>query len=76
MLINLTINNDGTFINGEKVTNVTLKEINPTKFMDLKFKLGIKENARFAGGLNLFGKKFGDYNQGLSLIIDYEVKDK
>lgn len=76
ILINLTINNDGTFINGERVSDTTLEDINPSKLLDLRFRIGIKENARYAGGVNLFGKNFGDYNQGLNFIVNYDTKDK
>ncbi len=74
MLVNLTINNEGTFINGEKVGDITLKEVNPTKNLILSFKIGVKENARYVGGVNIFGKNFGDYQQGINFIVDYEVK--
>ena len=73
MLINLTIDNDGTFINGEKINNISLRDINIAQFDVLKFKIGIKENARYIGGINLFGKKFGDYNQAINFIVDYET---
>ena len=73
MLVNLTINNDGAFINGEKTNNISLHDINISNFDVLKFKIGIKENARYIGGSNLFGKKFGDYNQAINFIVDYET---
>lgn len=73
MLINLTINNNGTYINGDKVSDITLNDIKPTQHTDLKFRIGIKDNARYIGGINLFGKNFGDYNQGINFIVNYEI---
>lgn len=40
--------------------------------MDLR--LGVKEDARYKGGMNLFGKKFGDHEQDLVMKIFYSVK--
>lgn len=37
-------------------------------------RLGVKENAVFKGGMNLFGKKFGDYEQDLVMKIFYSVE--
>ena len=76
MLVNLTITDNGTFINGEKVTEISLRDIYPTKFSDLKFRIGVKDNARYVGGINLFGKNFGDYNQAINFIVNYETKEK
>lgn len=75
-LVNLTINNNGTFINGEKINNISLRDINPAQYDILKFKIGIKDNARYVGGVNLFGKNFGDYNQAINFIVNYETKEK
>ena len=38
-------------------------------FIDVK--LGNKPGAKYEGGFNLFGKHYGDYNQGIVLTMEY-----
>ncbi len=35
----------------------------------VRFELGIKESAVHRGGINLFGKNFGDFNQAIIMTI-------
>ncbi|MBS1400086.1 MAG: ArsR family transcriptional regulator [Clostridia bacterium] len=42
-----------------------------TKEKCLRFKLGVKKNAKYAGGLNLFGRNFGDFQQGIRISATY-----
>ena len=39
-------------------------------FVDLK--IGVKDDAEHVGGMNLFGKNFGDYNQAIVMTIKYQ----
>ena len=58
----------GMFINGQTDTC----DFDDLKIYDgnaIKLTIGIKENAVHRGGLNLFGKNFGDYQQSLVMIL-------
>ena len=68
----LTINKFGTFIDGLKISDITLNDINLNYKSDLLFKLAIPEDAKHIGGLTIFGKNFGNYNQGINIRIVYE----
>lgn len=35
----------------------------------IKFKIGIKEDAEYIGGINLFGKNFGDFPQAIKMTV-------
>ena len=35
----------------------------------IKLDIGIKEDAEHKGGINLFGKNFGDYPQAIVMIV-------
>lgn len=63
------ITNEGTFINEKKCSDVTLNDLSLSKSGLLNFRLGVKKNAKNRGGINLFGSKFGDYNQHIIVII-------
>ena len=40
----------------------------------IRLKIGIKEDAKYVGGINIFGKGFGDTDQNISLQIAYVDK--
>ena len=56
---------DGTYIDEEKVSAACLSDYDLTENPYISVRIGIKEDADHAGGLNLFGKQFGDYGQDL-----------
>jgi len=68
----LAINKFGTFIDGLKISDITLADINLDYKSDLLLKLAIPEDAKHKGGLTIFGKNFGNYNQGIDIRIIYE----
>jgi len=68
----LAINKFGTFIDGLKISDITLSDINLDYKSDLLLKLAIPEDAKHKGGLTIFGKNFGNYNQGIDIRIIYE----
>lgn len=53
----------GSFLDGVQVSEVTLADLNLEGTFSLR--LGVAEDAQNVGGMNLFGKGFGDYGQGL-----------
>ena len=65
------IRSDGSYLNGEKISEVT---VNRLSIMDRAFvsvKIGNKPGAKYEGGFNLFGKHYGDYNQDIVLTMEY-----
>lgn len=67
----LVINDKGTFIDGMQISNITIKEFNFNYKSTIKFKLGIPDTAKYIGGLTIFGKNFGNYNQNINVRISY-----
>lgn len=67
----ITINNYGTFIDGLKVSKVTLNDLNLTYKSDIIFKIFVPETSKHLGGVTLFGDNFGNYNQGIQVRIIY-----
>ena len=65
----ITINNYGTFIDGLKVSKVTLNDLNLTYKSDIIFKIFVPETSKHLGGVTLFGDNFGNYNQGIQVRI-------
>lgn len=67
----LVINRKGTFIDGLKISDVTINDFNLDYRSNIRFKLGVDENATHKGGLTLFGKSFGNYGQDINVAISY-----
>lgn len=63
---------DGTFLDGEKISECTLKEYGLSENEYISVRIGIKEDAGHRGGLNLFGNCFGDYPQDIKLTLFYK----
>lgn len=65
-----TINEKGVLIDGIlKNKNVSISDLGITSNKPIILKIGIKENAIHKGGINLFGKHFGDYPQAIVLEL-------
>ena len=75
MLKMLVINNDGTFIDGHKLSDVTAKELGLTSKSSIKLKMEVPDTAEHVGGLTIFGKGFGNYNQDINVKMKYSNLD-
>lgn len=62
---------DGTWIDGVRVSDVTLTDLDLTGRPTVDVRIGVDAEARHVGGLNLFGKAFGNYPEDLTLSIGY-----
>ncbi|MBQ9120496.1 MAG: winged helix-turn-helix transcriptional regulator [Lachnospiraceae bacterium] len=71
MLKLIVINNQGTFIDGLKISDVSLKEMKLDYRSPLKLKFAVPEDATHVGGLTIFGTGFGNYNQDIKVSISY-----
>lgn len=67
----LVINKKGTFIDGLKISDMSIRNFNFDFKSTIKFKIGIPDDARHVGGLTIFGKTFGNYNQDINIRIHY-----
>ena len=65
------VSKEGTFINGNKVLDITVEELAVMEQAYVSVRIGNKPDAHYVGGFNIFGKHFGDYNQDIILTIEY-----
>lgn len=68
------INGKGTFIDGEPLSAVTLDQLNLHQKSYFTVRLGVKDEADNVGGINLFGRRFGNYELDLLLRIHHRRK--
>ncbi|MCA0757765.1 ArsR family transcriptional regulator [Paenibacillus sp. N4] len=67
----IKITNGGTFIDGHKISDVTLGEVDVLS-KQWKFRIAVEPDAENVGGLTLFGAGFGNYNQDIVFKLYYE----
>lgn len=70
-LLKISITNQGTFFNTSKISDVSIANLNIDAHDLLRFRIGVKKDSKYVGGINLFGKHFGDYNQDITMMVEY-----
>lgn len=68
-LVTWQITRDGTFVADHKVSEVTLDALSLEEHHAIRLRIGIAEDARHPGGLNLFGRGFGNHDQDIVLRL-------
>ena len=71
----LSINQGGSFIDGHRISKVAIDDLALTYKSELSLKLAVPDEANNIGGLTIFGKGFGNYNQGIRVRVIYETKN-
>lgn len=69
----IVINKKGTFVDGLKISDVSIGQFDLDYKSTIRFKFLIPEEAKNVGGLTLFGNDFGNYNQGIKVRIAYSA---
>jgi len=63
------VNTEGAFLDRNQVSDVTLEDLELNDRHSIKVRIGIADNAKHIGGLNIFGKGFGDHDQDIILKL-------
>ena len=71
-LVTFEITREGTFVNNKKSGDVTVEDLMLMDSHKIKVKFGNRDDAKHVGGFNIFGRKFGDYTQGIVMGIGYQ----
>ena len=70
LLEKITVNNDGVFMNNIFVSDkVRFDDLHICDGSSIKLDIGVKDDAKHKGGINLFGKNFGDYPQAIIMTL-------
>jgi predicted transcriptional regulator len=71
LLKNWKVDDQGTYLDDVKLSDITLGELQLQIKKPIRFRIGVKHDARNIGGINLLGKQFGDYEQDIIMRIMY-----
>ncbi len=70
LLQKITVNKDGVLVNNVLVSDkVRFDDLHIYDGTSVKLDIGIKPDAKHKGGINLFGKNFGDYPQAIIMAL-------
>ncbi len=57
----------GTYVDGVKISPVSLKDLDLETHRSIRLRVGVREDAKHPGGINIFGRGFGNYDQDIVL---------
>ncbi|MFR8547981.1 MAG: ArsR/SmtB family transcription factor [Lachnospiraceae bacterium] len=71
LLKTIGVSDKGVSLDGILITdNITIDSLSLPTMPYISFKIAIKEDAIHTGGINIFGKSYGDYSQNIIMYID------
>jgi len=69
LLVSWKITRDGIFLNNEKTSTMSIGDLKATETPFIRIVFYIDENSNYKGGLNLFGRKYGNHEQGIIMKL-------
>ena len=63
------ISSKGTFMGTKKLSSVTLAQLRLAEHHSIRLRIGIDDNAAHPGGVNIFGRGFGNHNQDILMRL-------
>jgi len=70
-LLTIRITKHGVYADGKKLSDLTIDQFREEQSGMWDLKVEIKEDAENVGGVTLFGKGFGNYDQDINFITYY-----
>ena len=68
-LKNWRVGADGTYVDGLRISSVNLAALDLKTHHSIRVRIGVKDDAKHPGGINIFGRGFGNYDQDILLRI-------
>lgn len=71
ILKTLTINRSGVFMDSVRISNVRIDQLHLDYRDKIYFRMAVPDSAKHIGGLTVFGRGYGNYNQDIEFRIQY-----
>lgn len=72
LLKTISVDGSGTYLDGVmKSEEITIDTLALSAQPYISFKIEIKKDAKHVGGINIFGKSYGDYPQNIVMHVEY-----
>ena len=72
----IVINRNGTYVDGLKISDVSINEFQLNSNSTIKFRFAVDEGSEHVGGFTVFGKTFGNYAQDINVGIGYAPAER
>ncbi|AMM83498.1 helix-turn-helix domain-containing protein [Martelella lutilitoris] len=69
MLKRFRVTGSGAYVDGVRMSDVRLADLGLERHHSIRLSISVHEDARHPGGVNIFGKGFGNYDQDIVLRI-------
>lgn len=69
MLKTWSVGPGGTYVDGIKISDVKASDVDLDEHRSVRIRIEVKADGRHPGGINIFGRGFGNYDQDLLLRI-------
>jgi len=63
------VTTDGTYVDGMKISPVSLVDLDLAHHHSIRLRIAVKADARHPGGINIFGRGFGNYDQEIVMRL-------
>lgn len=73
LLKTILINEIGSFIDGIKASDIKAADLNLSFGKEISFKIANDEQTKNVGGVTIFGRSFGNYNQDIKVILTHDM---
>ncbi len=67
-----SVQQDGSFIDGTRISEVQINDLRLSERPFIEVRMGVKPDAFNTGGMNLFGERFGNYPQPIIMKVNFE----
>jgi predicted transcriptional regulator len=74
VLVTWSVRGDGSHVNGEPCSAVTLADLDLDQHHSIRLRIGIDAAAEHPGGLNIFGRGFGNHDQDIVMRLHLRPK--
>lgn len=72
LLKTISADEGGIYLDGvQQSEKITIQTLDLASQPFVSFKIGIKKDAKHVGGINIFGKSYGDYQQNIVMYVEY-----
>lgn len=75
MLKLIRINHEGSYIDGCRISDITIDQIGLDYNSELTFRIAVTDKSVNKRGLTIYGKSFGNYSQDLLIRVLYDVRE-
>lgn len=69
MLKTFRVTGSGTHVDGMKISPVALKDLDLEQHRSIRLRISVRDDARHPGGINIFGRGFGNYDQDIVMRL-------